>query len=98
MVALANENAGYETPLPEQRDTVLMAQEYLEAHPEACRWELPSDGRTATRSPKGGRLPGEQHQHGSVTCITAFLGENRNQCTPPSFHVLFVLKASGFVG
>lgn len=45
--------------------------------PEACKVELPSAARTATRSPKGGKLPGEQHEHGSVTCIAAFLEELR---------------------
>lgn len=57
------------------RDVVVAARERLRRNPGLCKLELLSHGETATRSPKGGRLPGEQHEHGSVCCVAAYLGE-----------------------
>ena len=45
-----------------------LAREWLIAHPEACR-VIPVSGKTSI--PKGGE---KKHEHGSVTCVSAFLG------------------------
>jgi hypothetical protein len=73
-IALANENAGEETPVPEQRDTVVMARDYLKKHPEACR-NHSSHGGTNEKSAQADGRGGKTHDHGSVTCVAAFLGE-----------------------
>ena len=69
MNRLANENAGEETPVLEQRDAVVMVRDYLKKHPEACKIDLLSHSGTANGKRGRGRLPGEQHEHGSVTCV-----------------------------
>jgi hypothetical protein len=52
-----------------------VAKRWLQKHPESCK--LPVQREQATRSPKGGRLPGEQHEHGSENCISAFHGREK---------------------
>jgi hypothetical protein len=49
----------------EQQDTVLLAKKYIVEHPEACKV---SHRGTPSKT-------GEQHEHGSVNCVAAFLGE-----------------------
>ncbi len=67
-----SKQAGEETPVLEQRDTVVMAREYLKKHPEACKLDRPTVGRS---SYGGVRKGCEVGQHGSMTCVSAFLGE-----------------------
>src|SRR5260370_41458735 len=49
-----------------------MVRDYLRKHPEACKWNHASHGGTHGKRPQGG---GKEHEHGSVTCVAAFLGE-----------------------
>ncbi len=55
----------------EQRDTVLLAKRYLLEHSEACKARCPTVGRLGQRE----KQAATQHQHGSVSCIVAFLGK-----------------------
>ena len=62
MNRLANENAGEETPVLEQRDAVVMVRDYLKKHPDACK-EYPSHGGTGIKG------AAKKHEHGSVSCV-----------------------------
>lgn len=65
---MAMENAtGEVEELEAQMDVVKLAQEWLKKHPEACVC-----GSTLSRRPEGHAH--EQHQVGSTTCISRFLG------------------------
>jgi hypothetical protein len=65
LIALADENAGAEASLREQIDTVSTAQKFLKEHSVSCKV---SHRGTASKT-------GEQHEHGSLNCIVAFLGD-----------------------
>jgi hypothetical protein len=54
------------------RDVVVMAKRYLVEHPEACKAVL--HGVTAPTS-KFANKDKVNHEHGSVRCVVAFLGE-----------------------
>lgn len=68
LVALADENTGSEATMREQIDIVKLAKKYVTEHPESCK-EYPSHSGTSI---KGGD---KKHEHGSLNCIVAFLGE-----------------------
>lgn len=70
---MAMENALGETESVEaQVDVVRLARNHLRAHPEACVWEKNTRAGCARVFPKGALL---KHEHGSLDCIAAFLGE-----------------------
>ena len=58
-----------------QIDTVNLAKKYLLAHPEACKVDVSSPGGTK-RDSLGRVNDGREHEHGSLNCIVAFLGES----------------------
>jgi hypothetical protein len=74
LIALADENAGGEATIRAQIDTVNLAKRYLEANPTACK-VVPSHGGTKLSS-RGRDGEGASHEHGSLNCIVAFLGES----------------------
>ena len=61
-----------EASLREQIDTVVTAKKFLIEHPEACKVNHPSHGGTGGKRPQGG---GSEHEHGSLNCVVAFLGD-----------------------
>jgi hypothetical protein len=63
--------AGGEATIRAQIDTVNVAKKFLLGHPEACK--LISSHRGTESNPKGA---GRHHEHGSLDCIVAFLGES----------------------
>lgn len=70
IIMLANENSASEgASTGEQIAVVELAQDWLKTHPESCHV---SDDKTRGKRPQGG---GSEHVHGSVRCITAFLGD-----------------------
>jgi hypothetical protein len=72
LIALADENAGGEATIRAQIDTVNLAKHYLETHPTACKLVRPTVGQTKNPKDHGDVL----HEHGSLNCIVAFLGES----------------------
>ena len=67
---LANENSASQGASDgEQIDVVVMAKNWLEKNPESC--QVSHDGTGGSKREQGG---GSEHKHGSVRCITAFLG------------------------
>jgi len=71
-IALADENAKGEQSLAARVDTVMKARQLLRANPEWCRVEVLSEARTAHS--KFARKD-NQHEHGSIDCIVAWLGK-----------------------
>jgi hypothetical protein len=68
--SLANENVKDDNP-QEKMDVIQFAQKFLAGHPESCKLTAVPSG---TPVKPHGRA--DQHVHGSVRCIAAFLGEN----------------------
>ena len=66
-IAMADENAGDETALEAQCDTVIMVQEKLQDGTFKCRGISAHDGQKIGR--------GRPHECGSEHCISAFLGD-----------------------
>lgn len=74
LIALADENAGAEASLREQIDTVTTARKFLLKHNEACKVDVSSHGGTK-RDSLGRVNEGKPHEHGSLNCVVAFLGD-----------------------
>jgi hypothetical protein len=68
LIALADENAGGEATIRAQIDTVNVAKKFLLAHPEACKVIVSHRGTQSGN-------PNFVHEHGSLNCVVAFLGE-----------------------
>ena len=57
----------------EQRDAIVLARDHLKKHPEECKVLLrPTVGRSKNPKDHGDKL----HEHGSISCVAAFLGEH----------------------
>lgn len=68
-IAMADENAGDAESPAAQVDVVSTARKMLIENPEWCKVQLSHRG---TDEGRGGNHP---HEHGSVNCLLAFLGE-----------------------
>jgi len=77
IVMLANENAASEgTSEGDQADVIALAQRWLKAHPESCKLACPTVGQANSRRERQAATQAEQnHEHGSVRCVSKFLGE-----------------------
>jgi hypothetical protein len=69
LIALADENAGPESTLHERIDTVLVAQKFLNEHPESCKRNISAGRKTSDQG--GGCKVGD---HDGL-CVTTLLGE-----------------------
>lgn len=72
-IAMADENAGEQESIPHQVDVVRKAKQLLISNPAWCKW-LEGDVPERDGTSKFARHD-NQHMHGSVECILAFLGE-----------------------
>lgn len=73
LMAMANENAREEPSLTEQEHMMIAVKEYLKDHPEECR--ISHDRPKHLPHSKGLTQSHRPHEHGSVECVVAFLGE-----------------------
>ena len=65
---MINENSTAEGgSIVEQSDSVVFAQQYLKAHPKACKYPIHGES--------GIKGAAKKHKHGSERCIVAYLGE-----------------------
>ena len=69
-IAMADENSGDEETVSHQVDVVRKAKQLLIANPEWCKHLRVSSGDRTKLS------EGRPHEHGSLECIRAFLGEH----------------------
>jgi hypothetical protein len=66
--------------VPEQIDAMVLVKKFLKANPSVCKvtGRLMTNRPVKPRGHEGGSRD-EQHEHGSTSCIVAFLGE-QNWC------------------
>lgn len=72
LFALAAENAGKGASFDERVDVVLAARKFLQEHPESCKHVNPA--AQGKRDSLGRVNDGRTHEHGSASCVSAFLG------------------------
>jgi len=76
---MAMENSTNETEAVESQVAVMsFTRDWLKEHPKACKWTAPSPGERAVKK-HGRRHDQNEHEHGSVDCISALNPPSANE-------------------